>query len=109
MLGACPKTKKSNDLFVIKKILSNKSIPTIATNGRTIKFPGFALRSFQNIGDVSLSSSFLFFGSFLLPLPKRRLVFELGLGSDGFETTVFESLNRLFSVVIIVALDLGAG
>mmetsp|Transcript_29 Transcript_29/g.61 ORF Transcript_29/g.61 Transcript_29/m.61 type:complete len:113 (-) Transcript_29:321-659(-) len=72
VLGICPKTKYSIDLLVMKMILSNKSIPNSAINGRKIKFPGFFPKSFQKMGEVSAPSSPSFLFSLLL-LPPRPM------------------------------------
>ena len=80
MLGACPKTKYSNDRLVMKIIFSNKSIPNRAMNGMKIRFPGFLPKSSQKIDETSSSS---FFSFLLLVLEAMfRMIFEVADGSS---------------------------
>ena len=80
MLGACPKTKYSNDRLVMKIIFSNKSIPNRAMNGMKIKLPGFLPKSSQKIDETS-SSSFFSFLLFVLEA-MFRMIFEVADGSS---------------------------
>lgn len=112
VLGACPKTKNSIDRLVIKIIFSIKSIPTIATNGRIIKFPGFLPRSSQKTGDISSVSSslasFLFF-LFLLPRAIERMVFEVVAGDSSDVTAFGSAVNELAGFLFLDTPLLGAG
>lgn len=106
MLGACPKTKNSIDRLVIKIKLSNKSIPTRATNGRIIKFPGFLPRSFQKTGEISVSSSsasFLFF----LPGAMRRIVLEVVAGDGSDIEALGSAVNELAGFIFDTLLGAG--